>query len=200
MPAGGFMSPVVGLGSGKSGTPWARMQRDTARSFCISWGLTCGVDVVGGPQYFAQARCAAWNFGEEAREPTACTTSPLKSLMAPGSESEPGSGKLETPCERMHLAYSTSAPPGDEPPVAAAVARTVVVVAPTLATPALAGPPPQAAAARARQKALGATSSSLWRPGRPLPVLPRRGAGVAMLAPMERSLSVGHMTDGRKGR
>jgi hypothetical protein len=40
MSAGGFMSPVVGLGSGKFGTPWARMQRDTARSFCISRGLT----------------------------------------------------------------------------------------------------------------------------------------------------------------
>ena len=36
MSAGGFMLPVVGSGSGKPGTPWARMQRDTARSFCIS--------------------------------------------------------------------------------------------------------------------------------------------------------------------
>jgi hypothetical protein len=47
--AGGFISPVMGLGSGKSGTPWARMQWATASSFCISWALTCGADVVGGP-------------------------------------------------------------------------------------------------------------------------------------------------------
>jgi len=48
MLAGGFMAPVVGFGSGKAVTPWARMQRDTARSFRSSTALTC-VDVVGGP-------------------------------------------------------------------------------------------------------------------------------------------------------
>jgi hypothetical protein len=56
MPAGVSSSPVAGLGSGKLGIPWARRQRDTARSFCSSWVLTCWGGVVGGP-YFAQARC-----------------------------------------------------------------------------------------------------------------------------------------------
>jgi hypothetical protein len=49
MLGGGFMAPVTGLGSGKFDTPWARMQRDTARSFRISWALTGGGDVGGGP-------------------------------------------------------------------------------------------------------------------------------------------------------
>jgi hypothetical protein len=170
MPAGGVMAPVAGLGSGKFGTPWARMQRDTARSFWISWGLTCGGDVAGGPWYFAQARCAAWNIGEEASEATLWEIWPLKALMAPDAPREAGSGKLETPCERMHLAYSTSAPPEDGPPVAAAVVGTAVVgtavvgaavvVVLRLATPAVGEPPPQAAVATARLIITGATRYS----------------------------------------
>jgi hypothetical protein len=73
------------------------------------------------------------------------------------NEAEPG--KLKTPCERMHLAYSTSSPPEDEPPAVAAVAGVAVVVVLRLATPAV-GEPPQAAVARARPMTPGATSSN----------------------------------------
>ena len=55
--------------------------------------------------------------------------------------------QLEMPCERMHLAYSTSPPPEGEPPVATAAAAAVVVV-PRLATPPLGEPPPLQPAAR----------------------------------------------------
>lgn len=171
MPAGGVMSPVVGFGSGKFGTPWARMQRDTARSFCISWGLTGGGDVVGGSQYFAQVRCAAWNFGDEATEPTARATWPLKALMALGSSREAGSGKFTRPCERMHLAYSRSAPPGDAlVAVVAPAGAAVVVVVPIRATPA-SGEPAHAATASAKTMKAGATSRSPRRRGRPIELL-----------------------------
>ena len=54
--------------------------------------------------------------------------------MPSDDPNEAESGKLETPCERMHVAYSTSSPPEDEPPLAGAAAGAVVVVAPRLAT------------------------------------------------------------------
>ncbi len=176
MPAGAVSSPVVGLGSGKFGTPWARMQRDTARSFCISWGLTCGGDVVGGPEYFAQARCAAWNCGEDASEATLSWTWVFQALIALDVAREPGSGKLTTPCERMQLANSTG-PLDDWLPAAAAVAGTAVGVVPILATPALGAPPPQAAVASARPMTAGRTNRSRQRLGRPVtgrPVASRR--------------------------
>jgi hypothetical protein len=59
---------------------------------------------------------------------------------------EAGSGKFKTPCERMHLAYSTSPLPADEPPVADAATPAVVVVVLRFATPVLGEPPPQLAA------------------------------------------------------
>ncbi len=133
MPAGAAMWPVVGLGSGKFGTPWARMQWATARSFCISWVLT-GADVVGGPRYFAQARCAPWNVGEGASLSEIWAIWPLAALMASDDPKEAASGKLKTPCERMQLAYSPSSPPGDEPPVVAATADAAVVVVPRRGT------------------------------------------------------------------
>jgi hypothetical protein len=109
----------------------------------------------------------------------------LKFLIASGAEREPGSGKLETPWARMHLAYSTSAPPGAVPPepvlpepvlpepglpeprlsVAVALAGTVVVVVARLATLVLGEPPPQAAVARARPMAAEVTSQTRRRPG-----------------------------------
>jgi hypothetical protein len=49
------------------GTPWVRIQLDTARSFRISCALTCSGGAVVGA-YFSQARVAAWNVGEE-RDP-----------------------------------------------------------------------------------------------------------------------------------
>ena len=160
MPAGGFMSPVVGLGSGKFGTPWARMQRDTARSFCISCALTGGGGVLGRV-YLAQASAAARYSGED------IAPLPLKALMALAAPGEVGSsGKFKMPCERMHVAYSRGSPLADGPPVAGAPApAVVVVVVPTLATPGEL--PPQAAAARARPITAAATSGSRRRPGPP---------------------------------
>jgi hypothetical protein len=168
MPAGTASWPVVGLGSGKFGTPWARIQRDTARSFCISWELTGG-DVVGGPQYFAQARCAAWNFGEEAREATPTWTRVFQALMAPGVAREPGSGKLKTPCERMHVANST-APLEDSSPLAATPTGAPVVVVARLATLALGEPPPQAPVARTRPMTAGQRGAVASAQGRPSPL------------------------------
>ncbi len=92
MPAGRPIWPVMGLGSGKFGTPWERMQRDTARSFSISSGLTtCVVCVVGRwpPLYFAQARDAGMKIGEEKMPEL------LKALMT--LSDAPGSGKFATP-------------------------------------------------------------------------------------------------------
>jgi hypothetical protein len=92
MPAGRPISPEMGLGSGKLGTPCERMQRDTARSLSISWGLTtCVVGVVGRwpPLYFAQARDAAMKVAEEK------TPELLKALMT--LSEAPGSGKFGTP-------------------------------------------------------------------------------------------------------
>jgi hypothetical protein len=105
--------------------------------------------------------------------------------MAPGAVSEPGSGKLETPCERMHLAYSTSNPPGGEPAVGAAAdadADVVVgaVVVPTVATPAPGEAPPQAAKARASTLTARPMGTSRQRP-RPL-IRIDRGATAACLA------------------
>jgi hypothetical protein len=86
------ISPVMGLGSGKFGTPCERMQRDTARSFCISRGLTtCVVGVVGRwpPLNFAQARDAGMKIAEEKMPEL------LKALMT--LSGAPGSGKFVTP-------------------------------------------------------------------------------------------------------
>jgi hypothetical protein len=90
-PVGRPISPVMGLGSGKFVTPCERMQRDTARSFSIAWGLTtCVVGVVGRwpPLYFAQARDAAMKVGEVK------TAELLKALMT--LSEAPGSGKFGT--------------------------------------------------------------------------------------------------------
>jgi len=62
-----------------------------------------------------------------------------------------GSGRIATPCERMHEANLTAASysvPAFEPLAAGALVVVVVVVDPRLATPA-AGPPPHAAASEA---------------------------------------------------
>jgi hypothetical protein len=121
------------------------MQRETARSFCSSWGLTCVGDV-GGPWYLAQARCADWNVAEETLLAAIRAIWPFAALMAADEPKEAASGKLETPWERMQLEYSTSSPPGAEPFVAAAAAPDVVVVL-TLAIGE--PPPPQPAVSRA---------------------------------------------------
>jgi hypothetical protein len=89
----------------------------------------------------------------------------LKALMAPGAPSEAGSGKLKTPCERMHLAYSTSSPPEDEPPTTPAAFGTTVVVVLRLATRAVRRPPPQAAVTRTRPITPGATKARRRRAG-----------------------------------
>jgi hypothetical protein len=156
------MSPVMGLGSGKSGTPCERMQRDTPRSFCISRGLTtCVVGAVGRwpPLYFAQARDAAPKVGEEK------TPELLKAPIA--LSGEPGSGKFKTPCERIHLAYLRGSPLEDCSPLAAAPTGTAVVVVPVVVVPILATPdlaaPPHPAVARAMPMTAGATSASRRR-------------------------------------
>ena len=127
MPAGVLSSPVTGFGSGNVGTPWARMQRDTARSLRISAELTCG-DVVGVGRNSVQARCAAWNVGEEASLLEIWAIRPLAALMPADDPKEPGPGKFETPLERMHAAYCPSSPPDDDPPVPRAAAGEAVVV------------------------------------------------------------------------
>ncbi len=96
MLAGGFMAPVVGFGSGKLVTPWARMQRDTARSFRSSTALTC-CGVVGDARYSEHARSAAWNVGEEASLLETWTIWPLAALMPSGDPNEAGMGKFRIP-------------------------------------------------------------------------------------------------------
>lgn len=171
MPAGVFSAPVVGFGSGKFGTPWVRMQRDTARSFCISCGLTCWRGALCGA-YCAQARVAAWNVGEEPSMFVIREISPLAALMEADDPKDAESGKFNTPCERMHVANSTRLSPDDEPPVFAVATRTAVVVVLRPATPAFGEPPPQAAATRARPTTAGITRNTRRRTGPPLtPVL-----------------------------
>jgi hypothetical protein len=148
-------SPVVGSGSGKFGIPWVRMQRDTARSFCISSALTCGGDAVGGP-YFAQARCAAWNVGKAASLWETCAIRLFAALMSGDDPKKLEPGKLLMPCERMQPAYSARLAPGDEPPVAAPAAAVVVAV-PSPATPALGEPPPPQPAASKESAATATT-------------------------------------------
>jgi hypothetical protein len=129
--------------------------------------VICG-GAISGVAYFAQARAAAWNSGEDIAPLS------LKALMALG---EPvGSGKFKTPCDRTHLANSTSSrtrsPLEDGPPVVAAPAGTAVVVVASLATPALVEPLPQASAARERPMTAEATSISRRRSGLPMPNTP----------------------------
>lgn len=90
VPAGG-----VSVGSGKSDWPFARMHAANLKAACRSLS-----DIVGGPPlngaYRLHACWAAWNAGDFA-EPGGMLIPP------PGL----GSGKLGTPCERMHWASSS---------------------------------------------------------------------------------------------
>jgi hypothetical protein len=84
--------------------------------------------------------------------------------MPPDDPNEAELGKLKTPWERMHVAYSPRSPPEDEPVAApAAAGGAVVVVVPRLATPAWGEPPPQAAVAMPKPITAEATSGSRRR-------------------------------------
>jgi hypothetical protein len=114
--------------------------------------------VLGGPRPAASpselhARRAAMTCGEPLSMPAGGFTAPVVGF---------GSGKVGTPCARMHVAYSTSGGPEAGPPTSLAPAGAAVVVVPRLATPA-GEPPPQAAAAIARPITAGATTSSPLR-------------------------------------
>ena len=85
-----------GVGSGNFGTPWVRMHYANVSAAAFSAAVG-GVHGVVDPRIFWQACCAAWKAGDDG-------------LMAPTRWNwkpppcEPGSGKSDTPCERMHWA------------------------------------------------------------------------------------------------
>jgi signal transduction histidine kinase len=93
------------VGSAKLGTPCERMQRASASSW--SFPLSDDPDwPSGGCASFAQACWAALSAGD-------CG---LMSLGMASPACAVGSGKLGTPCARMHRAYSSSGPPSDAAP------------------------------------------------------------------------------------
>jgi len=88
------------VGSEKLGTPWARMHFASESNWSLRLCEAPG-EPVGGCANRPHARSAALNAGESV-------------LMLLGITSPPvarGSGKVGTPCARMHCAYFSSGPP-----------------------------------------------------------------------------------------
>src|SRR5580693_9318754 len=101
-PEGNGSSGTVVLGSGKSGTPWRRMQSAMRTSFATVCADGCVVDPGPGgppPMSFWHFTCAALAAGAPRLSPDV-----LKRKPRPGC----GSGKLGTPLARMHLANASA--------------------------------------------------------------------------------------------
>src|SRR6476660_8904792 len=91
--SGSGMRPVLS-GSGKLGTPWARMHGENLSASAVTYCTWAGVGPL--PPFGSrcrQALCAARN--RELSTPSCC--SPTFGIAPP----RPGSGKLGTPPERM---------------------------------------------------------------------------------------------------
>jgi hypothetical protein len=102
--------PVLGPpepGSGKSGTPWARMHLAKSRACRFCWAVIAG----GGPpppgRNSLQAACAFFSAGPLKLTPSTVNWSVDDITTPPGKPRPPepwvGSGKLESPLARMHL-------------------------------------------------------------------------------------------------
>jgi hypothetical protein len=87
----GTVNPPPGSGSGKFVTPCARMH-----SACLSWDASDGLGFTWASSACTvrQARWADWNAGDRLSTGPALDVVPF----------DVGSGKLGTPCERMHAA------------------------------------------------------------------------------------------------
>lgn len=158
-PSLGVKRPPEKLGSGKSGTPCARMQ--TANLSSVTWIACCcaGLGVGSRP---AHAFTASRSCGEFGSMP----------LLEP-SETAPwllGPGKFGIPCVRIHV-ENASTPAAFEPPARMPVDLLAVVVGPRLATLGVFDRPPQPAATTARPTS---TNVSAMGPPRPRAVV-RRG-------------------------
>src|ERR1700722_7918551 len=95
--------PPENVGSGKFGTPCERMQAAAFRYCDCSLGVIWGLEPSPGPPpgiCLRQACCADLKWGlpviDELTAIATCTSLPLVETF--------GSGKLLTPCDRMHAA------------------------------------------------------------------------------------------------
>src|ERR671934_1470257 len=161
--------PPENCGSGNFGTPCARMQAENLSAWACIFACSAGLGgcpPVGG--YFRQAFCAFWKAGESGLTPF--------NVTLPLAE---GSGKFDTPCERMHdanLRIAATLPPTivklpPPPPLVPpppdggdSEEDLFVVVDPAPATARESGllPHPEAAAARASAESETAPSLSAF--------------------------------------
>jgi len=127
--------PVANTGSGKFGTPCERMQRAMARAAAFIFAVSAAEGVPPLGRYLRQVCIAAWNAGALTETPLTVIELPEPArwpawIRMPPWPLFPGSGKLGTPCERMHsanaiplfclVALVPGSLPEEEPPQAAA--------------------------------------------------------------------------------
>src|SRR5271154_2885562 len=143
--------PPENVGSGKFGTPCERMHAAAFRYRDCSWGVIWRFAPDPGPpppgSSLLQACWADLKWGL----PVIAGVTPIATLTPFPWVEIFGSGKLASPCERMHAEYATAWLPGEDspPPVDPAAVELVVdvveVCVPRLATPPLGEVPPQPA-------------------------------------------------------
>src|ERR1700685_1921784 len=161
--------PPENVGSGKLGIPCERMHAAAFRYCDCSCGVIWWLEPSPGPPpgiSLLQACCAdlKWGLPVIAGVTLIATLTPLPWVEIFGS------GKLATPCERMHAAYATAWLPGEDspPPVEPAAVELVVDVLdacdPRLATPPVGELPsqPVTSTARATKAAARAAARNPW--------------------------------------
>jgi len=98
--------PVCVLGSGKFGTPCERMHRDIARAWDLALAVWAAEGVPAFGMYERQACIAEWKAGPFTSTPFTVVLFGVCWIWR-GRRPPLGSGKLETPCDRMQDANSS---------------------------------------------------------------------------------------------